>query len=424
MFKESASFSLVLVTLLSLVFTASVAYSAGFQLFNELSAKTTGNSGAMSARYDAAELAWFNPAGAAMMKNAQITGGGALIFPSMELDNDGDDPRMKHIAYPVPYFYGAMPIMDQFGLSLSINSPYGLTTEWDNAWEGKYEAHYTNLTSVFFTPAISYRPVEWFAISAGPQIAYVEAEIRKYIDVQHPLYGDIGDVYTKVEGHDWSQGYIISAMLKPNDKWTFGVTFHSHVNFNIDGDAEYEYMPSNPLFAASLQSAFQKSDVYVPLDLPKTLSIAASTTAIKNFRFSVELLWTGWSSYKDLKFHYDKYPGDPSRSGVAKAEKSWNDVYSLRFGAEYFLDDQWTLRASYAWDESPIEDDYRDPSLPTNDRHIFGFGVGYQWNHLTVDAAYCYVNVEDSKPGKEVSNLDGTYKGDAHIANLSFSWTF
>jgi len=149
MLKRSSVISVSFFSMIAMAFQASGVFAAGFQLFNELSAKAMGNSAAMSARYDAAELAWFNPAGAAMMDRAQVTGGGALIFPSMKLDMGDDEPNMKHIAYPVPYLYGAMPIMDRLGVSLSVNSPYGLTTEWDNDWPGRYDAHYTNLSSVF-----------------------------------------------------------------------------------------------------------------------------------------------------------------------------------------------------------------------------------------------------------------------------------
>ncbi len=414
MFKRSGGLLLSVCLIFSVILCGSEVYAAGFQLFNELSAKAMGNSAAMSARNDAAELAWFNPAGSSMMDTAQITAGGALIFPSMELDTGSDTPNMKHIAYPVPYLYGAMPILKNLGASLSVNSPYGLTTEWDNDWTGRYRAHYTNLSSVFITPALSYRPFEWLSVSAGVQFAYVDAEMRQYVS---PLFPGL---YTKIQGHDWGQGYILAAMVRPAKDWFLGMTYHSYVHFNIEGHAEYDI----PSVLKPYSGLFPRSSVSLPLDLPPTLSFAASTTALKNFRFSAEVLWTGWSTYSDLRFHYEQLPVT-LQPGVVTVYKKWNDVVSLHFGVEYFLNDQWTLRASYAWDESPIEDDYRDPTLPTNDRNVFGFGIGYQWNHLTVDTAYSYVSVEDSKPGEKVTpELDGTYKGYAHIANVSFSWTF
>ena len=104
--------------------TASQCMGAGFQLFNELSAKSTANGAAMSARNDVAECAWFNPAASAMLEQPSVTTGMAVVFPSMELDGNNYDSEMKNMAYPLPYMYAAMPIMDMFGASLAVNSPF------------------------------------------------------------------------------------------------------------------------------------------------------------------------------------------------------------------------------------------------------------------------------------------------------------
>jgi long-chain fatty acid transport protein len=339
----------------------------------------------------------------------------------MELDTGNDDPDMKNMAYAVPYLYASMPFMEQFGASISINSPYGLTTEWDNDWVGKYYAQYTRVSSIYITPSFSWRPVKWLSLGAGAQLVYADAEMRKYIPVTK-----LGtEVYTKIKGDDWGQGYILSAMLKPTDKWTFGITFRSQVDLDLDGDARYEYPQMPEPYNTMLRSVFLKSDLVLPLSLPETLSIAMSTTALDNWRFSAEFLWTGWSSYSNLNFKYDNMPGQGATEGSVKYEKDWNDVWSIHLGAEYALTDSVTLRGSYVWDDSPIEDDYRDPSLPTNDRHIFSLGAGWKWGHMEFDGAYSCLFVEDSKPGKKATpTLHGTYEGTAHIVNFSFTWNF
>lgn len=400
---------------------ASQAFGAGFQLFNELSAKSMANGYAMSARDDVAECAWFNPAASSMLDTASITTGMALVLPSMELDGKAYNPEMKNLAHVLPYMYAAMPVMERFGAAISINSPYGLATDWDNDWVGKYYAQYTRLSSIYITPSLSWRPFEWLSLGAGAQIVYAEAEMRKSIPVTQ-----LGtDVYTKINGDDWGQGYILSAMLKPVEEWNFGVTFRSEVDFDLEGDAKYEYPQMPEPYNTMLRSAFLKSDLGLPITLPKTLSLAVSTTAIKDWRLSAEFLWTGWSSYSNLHFKYDNMPGAGPVPGDVKYKKDWNDVWSIHIGAEYALTESITLRGSYVWDDSPIEDDYRDPSLPTNDRHILGFGAGWKWGHLEIDGAYSYLIVEDSKPGKKATpTLEGTYESDAHIFNISVSWNF
>jgi long-chain fatty acid transport protein len=405
----------------TVLFSCSSVWAAGFQLFNELSAKATAQGSAMSARDDVAECAWFNPAAAAILDGPKATAGMAVVFPSMELDGNGYDPEMKNMAYPVPYMYAAMPFMEQFGASIAVNSPCGLTTEWDNDWVGRYYAQYTNLTSIYITPSLSWSPAGWISFGAGAQIAYADADMRKSI----PVSSLQTEVYTKLQGDDWAEGYILSVLVKPHEKWNFGLTFRSQMDFDLDGDAKYEYPVMPEPYNTMLRSALMKSDISLPLTLPQTLSLAVTTTALQNWRFSLELLWTAWSNYDNLHFQYDNMPGQGPVPGDVKYEKDWNDVWSIHTGVEYMLNDAVTLRASYVWDQSPIDDDYRDPSLPTNDRHIFGFGAGWKWRQLELDAAYSYIHLEDAGIGKRATpTLDGTYSGDAHIVNISFSWNF
>jgi long-chain fatty acid transport protein len=110
--------------------------------------------------------------------------------------------------------------------------------------------------------------------------------------------------------------------------------------------------------------------------------------------------------------------------GVLTAEKHWEDAWAFKFGAEYTLNDQWQFRGSYIYDRSPIKGNWREPTLPTNDRHVFSVGTGWNYEHMGVDAAYCYVMVENGGTSHLTPTLDGTYKGQAHVINLSFRWTF
>ncbi len=390
--------------------------AAGFQLFNEMSARGTGLGSAMTSVVDSPEAAWFNPAGVALMERPKVQAGMALIMPSIQLDDTDGDPEMKNMAYPVPNFYMALPVAGRIGLSLAVNLPYGLSTEWDWGWQGQYRAKKTELRCLFFTPGISIRIAHWLAIGAGLQIARADAEMTKaIIDGSAPSLGiSWQGLRTKIEGDDAGKGYFLALFTKPAKDVNFGVVFRSHVKFNIDGTARY----NDP------NLLFQNSDVRLPITLPATLSIGISTTAYENLLLSFDFLWTWWSFYKSLDFYYDKAPLTLGQSGVVSYKKDWDDCYALRFGAEYTLNKYWRLRGSYVFDQSPIDDRYRDPSLPTNDRHLFSIGAGYQFKNFTVDAAYTYLKIEDSHPSPVTSELTGTYEGSAHIVNVSASWIF
>ncbi len=392
---------------LILLFHAKNTLSSGFQLFNELSARATGMGAALTARNDVAESAWFNPAAAATMKSPRIMAGIGLIVPSMKLDTTGHDPDMKDMAYALPYTYLSLPYGKKFGLSLAINMPYGLETQWHPDWAGKYYAVDTDLKCLFLTPSISFRPVSWLSLGAGAQIVRAEAEMKRSVT---PL---VQGLRTRLTGKDWGKGYVLSVLATPGHGLSLGMVFRSQVILDLDGHAEYNlHLPG-----------FYRSHMTLPLTLPASLSIGITSRNIRAWTLSADLLYTWWSSYDSLDFHYRKAPGT-GRPATISIPKDWDNVYSLRFGAQYSLNPNWRLRGSYVFDPSPIDDRYRDPSLPTNDRHIFSIGIGYTRRHLGLDAAYSYVRIENSRPSPATPVLKGTYKGEAHVVNCSVRWAF
>ncbi len=412
-FKEG-SFKLIVLLFAAWLMMPCFAYGAGFQLFNELSARSMGNGSAMTARMDVAESAWFNPAAIALMSHNELLAGMAGVMPNMELDMNGShDPEMQEKFYAVPYFYSAYKVNDRVGLGFSFNYPYGLETEWETDWPGRFYAIKTKLLTPFFTPSASVKINDKFSLGAGFQIVRADAELQRSIYVR-PLRAEI---FTEIEGGDTSAGYLLSAMFVPVKNWSVGIIYRSEVVFDLEGKAKYWDVP------ARVAPLFSNSRVDLKLRLPATISIGVSTTMIPNLILSLDYLWTRWSSYDSLNFKYERTPGR-GVPGTISVPKEWHDDYSIRLGAEYQLNQLLTLRGAYVYDRSPIDDKYRDPSLPANDRHLFSFGLGYNYQNFSIDFAYTYLHMEDSKTSAITPTLSGTYKGDAHILNIDFSWRF
>lgn len=416
----------LLVTLLSLTaFAPQRVYGAGFQLFNELSARGTGLGAAMTSLKDSAEMAWFNPAATSSFSKTRLTGGMALVFPSLELDTSGGkDPDMKNMAYPLPYFYAGTSFGERVGIGLSINAPYGLTTEWDRDWPGRFFAIKTELKTAFFTPSVSYKINRYISVGVGAQIVKATAELQQAIPpttipVAPGLSVTTPEVRTKLDGEDTSTGYLLALQVTPCDFLNFGAVFRSEVSLDLEGKAKY-----NKGFEVAGHEFFPTSDAWLVVRLPATMSLGMSTTYFKHWLITFDYLWTWWSSYDELSIHYDNLPlaGTP---GTVHKPKKWSDDYALRLGAEYTYSDALKVRASYVYDRSPISDTYRDAILPTNDRHLFSIGFGYQIHGFEIDGAYTYLHAEDSRPSPVVTpGLKGTYQAHGHILNLSLSYSF
>ena len=405
--KNMYRISCVVLLCFMMTFFSSNVFAAGFQLFNELSARGMGNGGTMSARTYTAESAWFNPAAIALMNHKEAIGGMAVVMPSLALQMGDHEYYMKKMGYMLPYVYIAYPLPKGFGLGVSANVPYGLTTEWKPGWPGRYYAIKTHLQCVFLTPSLSYSPYKWVSFGAGIQFVRADAEMTRAVT---PL---IPTLRTRLTGSDEAWGYVVSCIVRPNHVISFGITYRSGIKIVLNGLVKYnESVPG-----------FYRSDAKVKLRLPPTVSIGFNIVPKKTWSIGLEYLWTGWSCYKALTFKYDKYPGT-GVPGTYEATRDWHDTYALRISVDHNISKAIVLRTAYVYDKSPINDKYRDPSLPTNDRHLFSVGLGYSHGRLSIDGAYTFLRMEHSHPSPATPALYGTYKGYANIVDVDLRWRF
>ena len=133
--------------------------------------------------------------------------------------------------------------------------------------------------------------------------------------------------------------------------------------------------------------------------------------------------WTEWSSIEELRVQFDN-PVQPD----SVEELNYEDAGRYGFGGDYQLSDAWTLRAGYAFDESPAPAQFRTARIPDNDRHIFALGTSWEptadW---TFDAAYNRVKIEDAdfdRTGDFGDRVVGTFSGHADVISVSATRRF
>ena len=122
-------------------------------------------------------------------------------------------------------------------------------------------------------------------------------------------------------------------------------------------------------------------------------------------------------------------PAAPSRGGIClsaftdgilakhgrhelASEKQWHDTWRVSGGASYALTEEWTARAGYTWDQSPINGRYADYLVPGDNRSIFALGLGWSRGDWAVEGSLFYEYVEDYRvhaaPARGV--YDGAYQ--------------
>lgn len=440
---KNALFALILA---GCILLPAVARAAGFGLY-EWSARGNALGGALAARVDDASAVAFNPALLGVLEGPMVMAGASSIVPSAEVTtlNPYSGASETHEStdnfWNPPHLYAAVPLetdYGRFGLGLGLYSRFGLGTEFDDDWSGRYNNYNAVIQTLSIAPTISYMVTEWFSLGLGLEAMWMDLALDQKIDGTAALVAagalpagapvndpstDALDVDQNIEGDSWGLGLSAAVALRLSERLRLGVVYRSQVEQELSGNADLD----KPAALADLP-LFEDTGVKGRVILPDSLTVGMAVNPWTDLWLEADLVWTRWSSYDKLKIDYDELSAVGADS--VERQKDWNDVIRLALGAEYRLpgDYDWlTLRAGYVFDESPVAKGREDYLVAANDRQLFNLGAGIFWRGLTVDLAYTYLIMKDREVAARVG--EGVYDssfddGKAHIGGLSLSYAF
>ncbi len=408
---------------------ATAVHGAGFAIY-ETSSRGFAMGNANVGRCNDASALYSNPAAITGLDGTQATAGVAFIAPSIDLTLNGVpgttgpvDVSMNDYVQPVPHLYATRRITNDLAVGLAVFVPYGLKSDFDPNWAGKYNNYLTDITTIDITPTVAYRIIKdkpWaksVSIALGAQILYADVDLRR---VLNPAIPTIGGNSLILQGDTWEYGYSAAVQWEINDKIAVGVVYRS--DFKLGFDSATEEITG---VVAKHGGAWGK------INLPDSWAVGVNYSPTPNLDIGLQLLRTGWSSYDKLDIYAPSLaPVMQAQTGseVISKPKKWRDVWRYSLGAEYRTSDKIALRAGFVVDKDPVNRDYADYMVPSNDRLIASIGLGWNISSLvTVDFAYGYLTIKSAhlaaKPSEGVYDTD-IHTGHAHIASVSASFRF
>jgi long-chain fatty acid transport protein len=163
-----------------LFIAAERAHGAGFALYEQgISGMGNAYAGAAAVAEDATTV-WWNPAGMARLpKGMNVAVGGAAIMPSWKFSNNGSVPALGSnpakngnggdagdTAF-VPSAFFAMDLNPVWSFGVGISVPFGLKTEYDANWIGRFQGIKSEVQTVNVNPAVSYKFSDALSVGAG-----------------------------------------------------------------------------------------------------------------------------------------------------------------------------------------------------------------------------------------------------------------
>ena len=437
---------LLAVVIPSLFAASSTALAGGFQLM-EQSASGIGNAYAGSAAVaDDAGTIFYNPAGMTRLKAREVSLGVAAIKPSFKFDDRGS------LAAPgapltgsnggdaggwaaVPNGYYSQKINDRLWLGLGMGVPFGLVTEYDDDWIGRFHSTKFEIKTINVNPSLAFKVNEAVSLGFGVSVQRFEATYDRYAGVAAPgplkSFGvsDAAMQRTKLrlEADDVSWGWNVGILFTPTERTKLGFSYRSKVKHDLDGDLEARG-PAAPVLS-NPRVGLAGVDAEVSVDLPDTFIASAAQGVGERWEILADVSWTGWSSLNVLPIY--RSSGVQSGSVADTLATRFQDTWRVALGARYRYDEHWLLKFGVAYDESAVRDaERRLTALPDNDR--IWVSLGARWmpdadNRVDLGLAYLFIDdprIDRNGMAEGMGWVRGQYEGDVWLAGVQYSRSF
>ena len=329
------------------VFTTPViANAAGFGLA-ENSGSGLGNafSGASAVAEDASNI-FSNPASMTYIEGTQAAGALHLIKPNVEFNNDGSTPatfrplgseggNAGDLAF-VPNFYFKTDLNDNVKLGLGINVPFGLKTEYDKDWIGRFQGIKSELKTININPAVAFKVSDQLSLGFGVSAMYAKAELTSAVNI------GAAERDSRVQGDDWGFGFNFGAIYQATADTRFGISYRSKVEQELKGDSKSNFTTLNPIPTRTLNT-----DVTADITLPESVSFSVFNRLNDSWDVMGDVSWTRWSQFKELRIVRD----NGTNSTLAVTPENWDNSMRYSVGLNYHYSDALKLRAGVAYDQ-------------------------------------------------------------------------
>ena len=294
--------------------------------------------------------------------------------------------------YSMTTFAMRSDINDKIAFALIQDNPYGADVSWTNGGlagtSGKIESDAT-------TALVSYNASDSITVYGGLK--------NQSIDVSASVKVAAASLDYELDGSPSSaSGYVVGAAFeKPEIALKVALTYHTKIKHSMA-------ITETVLTANGYVSPTSSMDFYTPsaYNLDFQTGIAANTLLFGSIR---RANWT------ETVVSPTNYP-----LGIILDYDENTTVYSIGLGRK--LNDQWSVAATYGWEQASGEDG--GPFGPTDGNSNYGIGVTYNADQLSITAGARSVSFGDTDVVSAGTNFASMADNTGMVTALKLAYKF
>lgn len=400
------------------------ANAAGYQL-NEFSVTNLGRSFAgIGVAGDDYSALGYNPAGMTLMKRSGMQAGLTMTEVASKIRGIGDQSGKKtdmDFMIPLPSMFGQYNVNDKLFLGAGIYVPFGLATRYGHdsfVAKDKNGVRRSELEVVDGNISAAYKVDNHLSLGVSGILRHIKGKLTSNVNSPLPNLG-----YSDFKVSGWSTTMNLGAMYEFDEDTRVGLSYRFKSTQRTTG---HHTVTVNPQFAAMASSMLNMQDVnrYDSVsdpELPASWILSGYHKFGEKWGTTATVKYTQWH-----RFHvFPAYSDNPLRPDLG-VQYRWKDAWNFALGQDYYLNENWTLRAGLAWDQSPVPNStYRTNRIPDTDRLWTSFGVSYATGNHQFDFGYAHLFMMHGKVWNSAEkDTNAKYKSYSNMYALQYQYKF
>lgn len=418
---------------------------SGFTVQSQSAAAIANGHGGV-ARADDASVALLNPALATRFDTPQTSVALGGIALTADFDNRqslsavgtpaiGPSQSSADGAAPLLSVFHTRPLSERLALSVALYTPFGLSTDYDPEWVGRYQVQTAELKTLAVSPALAFALSDQLSASIGITALRGQTKLISAVDFGAICFAAIGptacasanvlpqgqDGSARIDAEGNGYGWTASAAWQATERLRFGAHVRSKIDLDVAGETSFgnPVLPG-PFVGLTQTPATSNGGVASTLVLPEIATAGLAWDVGARTQLIADTTWTRWSRLQDIRLVFDNGAAD------SVIPFGWQNTRKLGLGVNHRASDRWQWKGGVEWESSAVNDANRNAIVPDSERVFVGGGARYWFSdQRSIDVALGAIRFARSRIDRDIvgaGRLRGDYALDSLHLGVQYNW--